>query len=305
MNVRNIFVGSGGIRAGWSLVIFVAILAALGALGGLIAKTQHYKPQMSGEIPAPELLIREAVALVMVGIATFIMSRIERRPFLTYGFLGSHRLLRFVYGIVTGFLAISALVALLWMTHLLVFDGIALSGSAILVNALIWGAVFVIVGFVEEMTLRGYPLWTLDRGINFIWASIIVSIVFAGLHGVNPGESPFGLIDVVLISLVFCFTIWVTGSLWFVIGLHAGWDWAQSYFYGVADSGLRMQGHLFTTHPAGNIIWSGGATGPEGSLLAIPILLVIIALVYRAWGKKPGFTTLERRTPEYATRLSS
>ena len=47
---------------------------------------------------------------------------------------------------------------------------------------------------------------------------------------------------------------------------------AQSYLYGVADSGITIQGHLFSTHPVGRPVLSGGLTGPEGSIF---ILLIV------------------------------
>jgi len=62
-------------------------------------------------------------------------------------------------------------------------------------------------------------------------------------------------------------------------------DWAESYLWGTADSGRVVQGHLFAVHPQGNILFSGGATGPEGSLLIIPLLLIIAALMWLAWGR--------------------
>ena len=82
----------------------------------------------------------------------------------------------------------------------------------------------------------------------------------------------------------FCVSIWLTGSAWWAIGCHAAWDWAETYFYGTADSGLVAPGHLLTTSPAGNPLWSGGTDGPEGSLLIIPIVLLILAwlvVIYR------------------------
>jgi len=44
--------------------------------------------------------------------------------------------------------------------------------------------------------------------------------------------------------------------------------------YGTPDSGLLTQGHLRVSHSAGNRLLSGGATGPEGSLLILPLLIV-------------------------------
>ena len=75
----------------------------------------------------------------------------------------------------------------------------------------------------------------------------------------------------------------MTGSAWWAIGCHAAWDWAESYFYGTADSGLQAKGHFLTTSPVGSTLWSGGTDGPEGSLLVLGIILTMLAalLIYR------------------------
>ena len=88
-----------------------------------------------------------------------------------------------------------------------------------------------------------------------------------------------GLLSAGLIGLVFCLSLWRTGSLWWAIGFHAAWDWAQSFLYGVADSGLMMQHHLLATHPLGKPILSGGATGPEGSIFILLIFALIVAVI--------------------------
>jgi hypothetical protein len=78
-------------------------------------------------------------------------------------------------------------------------------------------------------------------------------------------------------------SLWYLKNLWWAIGFHASWDWAQSYLWGTADSGMLIHGHLFSVHPEGNILWSGGSTGPEGSLMIIPLLLVIAFLMWIIW----------------------
>src|ERR1700723_2602061 len=98
-------------------------------------------------------------------------------------------------------------------------------------------------------------------------------------HGRNPGESPIGLLSAGLASMVFCFSLWRTGSLWWAIGFHTSWDWGQSFLYGVADSGLTVQHHLLATHPAGKPILSGGTTGPEGSIFIVAILALVTAII--------------------------
>ena len=129
------------------------------------------------------------------------------------------------------------------------------------------------------------------RTIGFWVAAFVFSVVlFALAHMSNGGETALGIITVSLAGLVFVYSLYRTGSLWWAIGFHAAWDWAQSFLYGVADSGQASEGRLFMTHPAGAAWLSGGTTGPEGSLLVVPTLLLTAAIIY--W-------TLPKRTEAF------
>jgi hypothetical protein len=95
----------------------------------------------------------------------------------------------------------------------------------------------------------------------------------------NAGESRIGVIATGVFALFASVTLWRTGDLWLAVGAHAGWDWGQSFFYGVPDSGLIVPGHLFNptlskTAPA----WlSGGTVGPEGSVLTLALWVLMFA----------------------------
>jgi hypothetical protein len=54
--------------------------------------------------------------------------------------------------------------------------------------------------------------------------------------------------------------------------MHAAWDWGETYFYGVADSGLKPIGNLLASTSRGNHWISGGSVGPEGSIFALVAL---------------------------------
>jgi len=154
---------------------------------------------------------------------------------------------------------------------------------------------FFLVGLLEEYLTRGYVQYTLTRGLaglyqwvfktdhsaalGFWTSAVIFSLLFGLGHGKNPGESPIGLLSAGLAAMVFCFSLWRTGSLWWAIGLHTSWDWGQSFLYGVPDSGLMVQHHLFATHPVGKPILSGGTTGPEGSIFIVGILALIALII--------------------------
>jgi hypothetical protein len=116
---------------------------------------------------------------------------------------------------------------------------------------------------------------------GFWQASWLTSTFFGYIHTFNKGETWIGIFSAAAIGLVFCVSVRLTGSAWWAIGFHAAWDWAQTFFYGTADSGIQPRGHFLTTSPAGAVLWSGGSDGPEGSLLVIPtVLLVLVALIF-------------------------
>ena len=121
--------------------------------------------------------------------------------------------------------------------------------------------------------------WPHADALGFWTAALALSAYFGFGHGSNPGESPVGLLSAGLIGLVFCLSLWRTGSLWWAIGFHAAWDWMQSFFYGVSRQRPMHPGHPVRHPPLGDRLLSGGLTGPEGSLLVFPILALVTLVV--------------------------
>jgi membrane protease YdiL (CAAX protease family) len=296
--LRKIFVGVDGLRAGWSLLIFLVMLGMLLRGVTLVAEGMHVLPprgQPMGEIAPSFGLYAEGLPFLMVFVATWIMSKIERRSNGVYGLGGPRVLANFLGGLAWGVTCLSLLVFTLWKSGLLVVDRRLLFGAGALRYGIIWLFAFLMVGLLEEYLTRGYLLFTLSRGFagvyswmaksphnkaaGFWTAAIVLSVLFGLGHRQNAGESPIGLFAAGLAGLVFCLSLWRTGSLWWAIGFHTSWDWAQSYLYGVADSGLMVQHHLLATHPLGKPLMSGGATGPEGSVFVLLILALVVCIV--------------------------
>jgi membrane protease YdiL (CAAX protease family) len=283
--LRRVFVGYRGIRTGWSVLLFAAIYWILNT--AVNAALVHFVSlDVEGPIPFSLGLLEESAGVLVVLAATAVMARIENRPVFSYGYLGDRKLIRLATGTLWGFICLSVLVGALWKGGWLVFDGRILSSAVALKYALAWGAVFLVVGFFEESLLRGYAQHTLSRGIGFWWAALVLSIAFALGHLSNSGESVLGIVEVFIAGLVFCLSLWYTKSLWWAVGFHAGWDWSQSFFYGTPDSGLIVKAHLLASHASGNSLWSGGTTGPEGSLLFLPLVILVGAGMRLSWGKR-------------------
>jgi membrane protease YdiL (CAAX protease family) len=278
--------GPNGLRAGWSIVIYVAILAALLFLVGLEMRWlgPHLPVSMRGARGSgfhPSIaILSEASALIAVLLATAAMAWLEHRRTADYGLIGVDRARQFLIGLVCGFAFLSLLVGILMATHHLTLTQSHMTLGWSLKYAAAWGLAFFFVGMTEEFMLRGYLLYTLARGIRFWPAAIVLAILFGALHKGNPGESPFGLVAAALIALVFSLSLWRLGHLWWAIGFHVSWDWAESYFYGTADSGGVSAGRLMEAHAHGATLMSGGATGPEGSLWCGLVILLAAILVW-------------------------
>jgi uncharacterized protein len=298
--LRKIFIGNDGLRAGWSLLIFSALIAAIAFSGNIIGHKIH-PPAPKAANPDTEItplfgFLTEGISFLVVGIVTWIMSKIEGRPNSVYGLGGSRKLPHFLAGLAWGVACVSLLVLTLWKAGLLVIDGRLLFGADVARYGAIWLVDFLLAGLLEEYLTRGYLQYTLSRGLagvyqwvfktrhsralGFWTSAVIFSILFGLGHGHNQGESPIGLLSASLASMVFCFSLWRTGSLWWAIGFHTSWDWGQSFLYGVPNSGTMVQHHLLVTHPAGKPILSGGTTGPEGSIFIVAIVVVIGLIIF-------------------------
>src|SRR5262249_45547873 len=149
-------------------------------------------------------------------------------------------------------------IALVWLLGGISFDGPSLGAVELAGYAVAWGASFIVLATTEEMLFRGYALTALSEAIGFWPAALAMAGLFGGLHLLNSGESWVGALNVVAYALFASLTLRRTGSLWFAIGMHAAWDDAQSYLYGVADSGVRMDGHLLQAHAHGPDWLTGG-----------------------------------------------
>jgi membrane protease YdiL (CAAX protease family) len=317
---HKIFYGPFGLRAGWSLLIYCAIVVSfvigINLIGHQIKHQREHaaavvaaktgkpavpvaplapNPNPSEPQPLASMIIVEAVVFGIFLLLSLLMAKIEHRKLSAFGLGGIHSVSRTLIGALWGIISISLLIGALRAFHFLTFDSLLDHGPKILLFGALQLLGFFLVGLTEEYSMRGYLQFTLTRGmvslgnrisprharaIGFWIASLFTSVLFFYLHTRNPGETPLGLFQVFLAGMLFIVALWRTGSLWWGIGFHCTWDWGQSFLYGTPDSGGLIQGRLFATHASGNPLFSGGTTGPEGSVLCIPILLFAIAILF-------------------------
>lgn len=277
----NIFIGSKGLRAGWGILLFIAVFSALGFGTWFVMHSMKIQmPHDGGQMAPNSVIFGEGLQAAMLVLATLITAAIERRPLGQLGLGGTNAVPRFLQGLVVGFLMLSGLIGLLYVTHAIVIDKIAPLNQETLTYGGLWFIAFLLVGITEEFMFRTYLQQTIGRGINYIVAAVIMGGLFMFAHTGNHGETPIGLGLVFAAGLLFTVSVWRTGTIWWAVGFHAAWDWAQSYFYGTPDSGLTNIGTLMTSHPQGAEWLSGGTTGPEGSVLAIAAMLLSAVVIW-------------------------
>lgn len=273
---QNIFIGPSGLRPGWRLALYLLMFAAVALIANVVL--HRVLPPNPQKIPRIwTQLVGELVALIAAFVPALVMARVEKRPFATYGLpKGTAFGKQFWVGAVWGFIALSLLLFVIRGFGDFSLGGLALHGPRVAKFAAFWGAVFLCVGFFEEFFFRGYTLFTLAQGMGFWPSAFLLSGIFGAVHLGNKGEAWIGALAAGLIGLFFCLTLHRTGTLWWAVGFHAAWDWAESFFYSVPDSGTVSPGHLLNTSFHGNRWITGGTVGPEGSVF----VLVVIALLW-------------------------
>ncbi len=345
----RLFIGPQGLRAGWSIALFSALVYFLALIIGTIESVvflDGLKLKPASGTPL-SMLLGEGQLVGALTIGLLLQARFEHRRASAYYLSTSRMGTRFLYGCITGFAALSALVGSMAAGGWVHISSSGLTYGTLAGFAGLWGIVFLCVGFVEESSFRCYLQFTLSRGINFWWALGTVAAMcgtslalahghgawglyafavaglipcawlhlrtaqrsafwqaawtgstgFAFVHTFNNGENWIGIFAAAVVGLVFCLSVRLTGSAWWAIGCHASWDWAESFFWGTADSGNVAQGHFLSAVPKGSMFWSGGTDGPEGSILVLPILLLLTLLLFIQYRPQPATDAAQSPLP--------
>lgn len=274
---HSLFYGPLELRVGWRLLIFVLTVVAL-----MFAKDALLRRLPHSSDPAVNYLLDKILKFAVILFASWIMTKIEARTIASYGLpwrkMFGHQ---FWKGAGMAFVGLTAFLTLLRVAGLFRFGEVTLTDSEIWKWSILYGFGFIVVALEEEFHYRGYQLYTLTRGIGFWAAAIALSALFGISHLKNSGETWLGVFNASAGGLLFCLLLRRSGDLWMPIGFHASWDWTQTFFYGVPDSGHVLPGHLFNSNFHGPRWLTGGTVGPEGSVL-LTLLLILFWLCFSA-----------------------
>ena len=142
-------------------------------------------------------------------------------------------------------------------------------------------------GVLEEVVLRLVIFRLLWRAFG-IWPALAgAALLFGVLHLANPDSGWFAAACLIAGEGIAIGLYLITGRIWASIGMHAGWNFAQGWFFGAVVSGTtEIAGGPFALRPVPGIAeaLSGGGFGPEASVAALLVSLAAsAALLLRAW----------------------
>ena len=283
-SIASIFIGPDGLRAGWRFLLF-ALGIELGALvveEPLAQVLARYFAINLRELSAPALLIREFVFCLSVFLVTGIAALAERRRVDSYGLPIEQAFGKFFWkGMLAGLLVVLFMAGAMILSGAMVLHGLALHGSDLAMFTLLWFVANILIGLSEEYTFRGYGLQSLWRGAGFWPAALITTAIFAGDHLEKPGENAMDIGMIFFLGFILCLSVRKTGSLWWPVGWHAGFDFGQLFLIGTRNGGQTPVGRLFNVTFPGPAWLNGGELGTEASVFMVPA--AIATLIYVIW----------------------
>ncbi len=154
-------------------------------------------------------------------------------------------------------------------------DNPASASAALFVSlVLLFGAIG------EELLFRGYGFQMMIRLIGPAGSLAITAILFGLVHRMNPNASTLGIVNTAGFGILLGYAFLRTGELWLPIGIHFGWNWLLPVA-GVHVSGFKMGLTGYALHWKVSEVWSGGAYGPEASVLTCLVVLALMVLIWR------------------------
>lgn len=222
--------------------------------------------------------------VVVVLFASWWFARLEGRSLASLGLPAGARSVRdlglgWAAGVALIGLVVLAMVAFGWLR----WSPEPGTGSRFAVGArlslLLLGA-----AFVEELLFRGYPFQVLETRFGPATAIAATSVVFGAVHALNPNFAALPAFNITLAGFLLAIAFWRTRSLWFVTGLHLGWNWTMALSE-LSVSGLPVEMPGYEPRVSGPEVWTGGAFGPEGGLLVTAASLLGIVWMWRWWAE--------------------
>jgi membrane protease YdiL (CAAX protease family) len=218
-----------------------------------------------------------AVAGAMVWAYRFSVRLMEHRPAVET----SPRLLNLLTGMLLGFSLMSGVYAALYVAgHAEFAPGTGVTGLGVALAG-VFGA-----ALVEELLFRAIFFRIAEQACGTTVAVMLSAALFGLLHGLNHGATLMSDVAIALeAGILLALAYALTRNLWLAVGIHLGWNFTEGNIYGAAVSGTAPGHTILRAALTGTESLTGGAFGPEASIVSIAVCLLasgaVLTLVIR------------------------
>ena len=263
------------LRNGWWILIFAGLF-----LVSRVAYTPLSQGLRQAGVPATWL---EPLRFLFVLLVTWICTRLRHEPVSSVGLrVGRRWMTEIGVGALLGTASMLVIVGMIWAV-----GGVHLElDPARSAGTLTYGLyLFLCVALFEETLFRGFVFQRLIDGAGIWFAQLALALLFAAGHWGNPGmhgaTEVVATLDLALGAILLGLAFLRTRSLALPVGLHLGWNWAQGHVLGFGVSGFDFSG-WFRPVFQGLPQWlTGGEFGPESSVFAVVVDLILIAALWK------------------------
>lgn len=160
-------------------------------------------------------------------------------------------------------------------------------------SQLSWLSLFLLVGVVEEVIFRGILFRLIADKWNIAVGLTTSSLLFGLAHLGNPGATLWAALAIALASgWLFGMAYAYHQTIWVPVGMHWAWNYLEGGVFGCAVSGTPLDYRpLITPRISGTDLLSGGAFGPEASIICVAIgigISIVYTMLYVKKKKRLG-----------------
>ncbi|MFC6644393.1 CPBP family intramembrane glutamic endopeptidase [Granulicella cerasi] len=132
-----------------------------------------------------------------------------------------------------------------------------------------------------EVALRGFLFRTLSRALGSASATLVLAVLIVLSSVFRDNASAWSMWGTFVFAILYSIAYLRTRALWLGWGLHFGWSVFAAVLFGFPIGGDANYSSLISSNVSGPEWWTGGAYGPEGSVLAVIVALLAMIVLYR------------------------
>ncbi|GAA2377507.1 CPBP family intramembrane glutamic endopeptidase, partial [Streptomyces cuspidosporus] len=142
---------------------------------------------------------------------------------------------------------------------------------------------------------RGLLFRLVERGLGTYAALALSGVLFGAMHLFNKHATLLGAVAIAIEAGGMLAAAYAADrSLWLPIGLHFGWNFAESGIFGTEVSGNGATHGLLDASTSGATLITGGEFGPEASLYSM-LFCVLATIVFLRLARRRGNLVPRRR----------